>query len=205
MIITFGGTSPLYSLGFSIFQPSASDANPLGNGLVTDASQIRFSLDIKTIGNVTTQPVRLSAYQSDAHYEADRGIDANNDGDMTDSATVFRSAYAPILLDGGDFTHVSYTLDQGQLTASILRSVPFEPSTSIPLTPQFDPTVSLTLAFGGMNYDTFGPDTGNAIVIDNIQIEVVPEPNAILLILSAACCVSVMTARRHTHRLCRLR
>jgi hypothetical protein len=176
--ILFDGTGrPGYIVAVGDIEPTASDANPLGNGIVTSPSHIRFSVDVKTIGNISPTPIKLRVAQTDPNYEADRGIYANSDGDMTDSATNFESTLTPTISMTSDYNHFSYTLDQGNLSAHINRT---SPSAVIPLTPEFDPTVSLTWSII-FDYTGFGFDAGNIVSVDNILIEAVPEPAAWLL------------------------
>jgi hypothetical protein len=180
--VLFDGTDrPSYFVGLYDFEPIASDANPLGNGAVSSPSHVRFSIDVKTTGNINSKPIRLTVSQTDPNYQADRGIDANMDGDMTDSALIFSSILRPTLLVAGDYNHLTYTLDQGELSASITRNPPFGLPVVIPLTPEFDPTVSLFWAMYFFD-DGFGSDAGNIVSIDNIRIEAVPEPSSIFLL-----------------------
>jgi hypothetical protein len=159
--ISFDGTDRVnfYSVGIYDFEPVASDANPLANGTVSSASQLRFSVDIKTVGNLDTTPITLAISQRDEDYEADRSIDANMDGDMVDAAYVFISGLTPVISTSGDYYHLSFTFDEGDLSAYIQRNVFPSPPTKIPLTPTFDPTVTLLWGISGMNDDEFRIET----------------------------------------------
>jgi hypothetical protein len=183
MTVNFDGTNrPGYLGSFYAFQPTASDASPLDNGLVTEPSQIKFDIDLKPIGNDSSKPVTISLSQTDPNYEADRGIDANGDGDMVDSAIAYRSEFTPTLV-AGDYTLVSFTMDQGLISANINSGFPN--FASIPLTPQFDPTVGITWGVSFGNSD-FGSDAGNSLSADNIQISSVPEPSGLALLVMAS-------------------
>ena len=171
--------SPFFTMGFNTFLP-ASNLNPIGSGSVSTENQLLFSMDVKVTGSLVSTPVVIALHQFDGNYEADRGIDANLDGDMSDGATVFRSFFTPTLVDGSEFVRVSFTLDQGNVDAVI-----FVPGTGfIPITPMFDPT--LTLNFGvSFGSDGFGSDIENAIMFDNISLESVPEPSILAMTLVA--------------------
>jgi hypothetical protein len=204
----FDGTSgSSYLFAFNnILQPiAASDADPLP---VSDAAKIRFSMDVKTIGSLTSTPIRISVWQTDDNYEADRGIDLNSDGDMADSAIVFGSSFWPTVLDGNDYIGISFTIDQGTLFAAQNNPPPIG---SIPLTPQFDPTLPLvwSVTFGsegfvfgdGFDYGAgFGFDAGNILSVDNILVETVPEPSTIVALGIAFVCISALRVRCRTPR-----
>jgi hypothetical protein len=172
MTVSFNGTGlPSFAaVSFSTLSPTAGP-------LVTTPSQINFTIDLKPVGNVTTNPVKITLIQTDPNYEASRGIDANGDGDMIDSAVVFRSVYSPTLIDG-IYSHVSFTLDQGQISADI--STGFPTFTTIPLTPQFDPSIGFTWIVN-LGISGFGADAGNSLSVDNIQVASVPEPSTLVL------------------------
>lgn len=183
--VLFDGTGrPFYSIALTDFEPTASDANPLGNGMVSSPSQIRFSFDLSATGSIASMPIRLRVSQTDPNYEADRGIDANMDGDMTDSATNYASTFTPVIVDGGDHQRIVFSLDQGQQSAFIVRTSPG--FAIIPLAPEFDPTVSLgwSIAF---DYAGFGSDAGNVVSIDNVRIDAVPEPTTLTAAFLAVC------------------
>lgn len=151
------------------------------NGAAT--SRLRFSVDIKTVGNITPTPVDFYVYQIDQSYEAHRGIDANNDGDMTDSAHAFRSRYSPVLIHGDGFVTASFIVDEGALDAYV-----YPPKTPIP--PMLD--AALPLRWGiAMGSDGFGFDAGNSIAFDNIKIELIPEPTTLALALVAITSIAV--------------
>lgn len=164
---------------FPINNPiEGSDAAPIGNLNSLVPSQIRFSVDIKSTGNISPTPITLRVFQLDASYEADRGIDVNGDGDSTDSAYIFQSSFQPTIVDGGGFATAAFTLDQGILTASI---APGPSMPSVPLTPAMDPTVPLAWSFS-FGADGYGNDDGNVIIFDNIRVELIPEPSS--------CCIA---------------
>ena len=199
--VPFNGTnapSSIYSIAFGKMNAvPASDAAPLGAGLIYSSSQIRFSLDIKVKGNLVPNPVSIAVRQRDSGYEQAHGVDANGDGDMTDSAMNFESVFKPILVDGADFVRVQFTLNQGALRSSIVRSDPC--CSNIPLVPIFDPTVSLdwSISFGSgavVGNAGFGLDAGNIVTVDNILIEAVPEPPALVM---ACFCAVVATSFRY--------
>lgn len=187
-----GAAKSNYFVNFSSAQPSASDANPLGGSLLTSASQVRFSFDVKGIGQIDPAQLFVGLYQDDPNYEADRGIDVNGDNDMTDRARVFSSSFRPTISSDGNYSHVSLWLDQGTLQANIVA--PSGPPNVIPLTPTFDPTLPLNWAIGASHHE-FGLDSGNVLSFDNFLIEVVPEPSAASLLASLCICCSFLRRR----------
>lgn len=153
------------------------------------ASRLRFSVDIKAVGNITATPVDLYVYQIDQNYEASRGIDANNDGDMTDGAHNFRSKLSPLLINGDAFVTASFIVDEGAQDAFL-----YPPKTSIP--PMLD--AALPLRWGiAIGSDGFGFYAGNSIAFDNIKIEVIPEPTTAAMALAA---FSAVGARRRARQ-----
>ena len=107
---SFNGTNHTqYFVGVYTSNSNASDASPLAGGTVTSASQIRFSMDVKTTGSISSQPIEIRVFQNDLNYEARNGVDANGDGDMTDFATAFDSDFKPTVVDGAGYQHVSFT------------------------------------------------------------------------------------------------
>jgi hypothetical protein len=191
--MTFDTTNQeVYSAAFGT-SLSASDAHPLGNGSVLTDARIRFSMDLKTTGNVIAAAVKLNFSQFDSNYEADRGIDANQDGDMNDGATVFNSVFTPTLVNGSDFVHVSFLLSEGVLTANINRPPSLHlPAATFPLIPTFDPTVPLQIGISNVN-GAYGMDSGNTISVDNLLVESVPEPStAALLVIGCIACLAVL-------------
>jgi hypothetical protein len=187
MTVSFNGTGrPSFATAsFYTFYPTASP-------LVTTPSQINFAIDLKPVGNVTATPVKITVAQTDPNYEADRGIDADGDGDMVDSAVVFRSVYSPTLIDGV-YSHVSFTLDQGQINADINTGSPS--FTRVPLTPQFDPTIGFTWSVN-FGISGFGADAGNSLSVDNIQVASVPEPSTIAMLVGAMYSAAFFKKRR---------
>jgi hypothetical protein len=113
------------------------------------------------------------------------------DGDMVDGATIFQSDYFPTLVSG--YNHIGYTLNQGQITAYV--NSPGAPS----ITPEFDPTVTLSWS---INFDNvgFGSDAGNALSVDNIQIESVPEPGTIAMLVGTMYGAAFFKQRRSSFR-----
>ena len=183
---SFNSTSRTRSFALSfahLFGVPATDASPLAGKQSIDPSQLRFSVDIKSIGNLSSTPIRLTVEQTDLAYEADRGIDANFDGDMKDQAEVFESVFSPTIVNGSEFITASFTLDQGTQSAAVVPS-PGKPLPA-PITPAIDPTVPITWA---IYFDSagYGFDAGNEITFDNIRIEYIPEPSTIALLGVAA-------------------
>jgi hypothetical protein len=154
-------------------------------------------MDARTAGAITPTPLRLRIFQNDPRYEADRNIDVNMDGDMTDGATPFESVLSPVLIQDGSYQRLSFTAGQG-LQRAYMSDVPPFPGTPrlIPLTPEFDPTVTVkfTVIFGD---EEFGFDAGNVVSIDNIRLDVIPEPSTIAL---ATALVLAPTWRRNRKR-----
>lgn len=184
------GTSGLINYFDSARVPQAFEMNFYKEvGAITDAatSRLRFSVDIKTVGNLTATPVDLYVYQIDQIYEARRGIDANNDGDMTDSAHNFRSKFSPILINGDGFVTASFIVDQGAQDAYV-----YPPQTPIP--PMLDATLPLRWGIA-MGSDGFGFDAGNSVAFDNIKIELIPEPTTLALALMASASIAVRWRR----------
>jgi hypothetical protein len=176
------GQSNTYVVGFGPVI-KASDISPLGNGTVSSPTQIRFSMDVKVSGSVTSSPISITVQQFDGNYEMDRGIDANHDGDMKDGATTFSSTFTPILIDGSDYIHTSFTLDQGMISAWINRIPDFiNTNPIVPITPEFDPTLQLTIGIGTDSV-RFGADAGNSVSVDNLLVETVPEPSTAALLV----------------------
>ncbi|HJQ80959.1 MAG TPA: hypothetical protein VJ828_13450 [Lacipirellulaceae bacterium] len=193
MDVKFDGTGrPNYFINFAILEPRSSDENLP----TSDPSKIRFSLDAKTVGAISPTPLRLRIFQDDPNYEADRGIDANMDGDMTDRAITFESVLSPELIQDGSYHRLSFTADQGAQDATISR-VPPPPGMPalIHLTPEFDPTVTVhfSVLFG---YEQFGFDAGNVVSVDNIRIEVIPEPSSIALAMALLLPLTVRRSRK---------
>jgi hypothetical protein len=200
--VSFDGTnapSSMYSITVAKQNAVlASDANPLNAGLITRPSQIRFSLDLKVQGALVPTPLSFFIYQADGQYEQTHGIDANNDGDMADGARNYTTVYKPTLVNGNNFDHVQFTIDQGKLGSSMQRCV--GPCTNVFLTPIFDPTVSLnwSITFGSgptIGDAGFGLDAGNSVTIDNVVIEAIPEPS-ILALLAIGCAATGCRRRR---------
>jgi hypothetical protein len=170
--------SSFYIVGFGPTLPSSD----LGDLIA--ASQIRFSMDAKTTGAVASAPIEIQFSQFDSHYEQDRGIDANHDGDINDGAQVFHSTFDPPLMSLGDYFHMSFTLDKGIIDANIVRAPSIGlPFAKFPLTPMFDPAVPLAIgiSFGSSG---FGFDSGNVAMFDNLLVESVPEPSTLFVVCS---------------------
>jgi hypothetical protein len=194
MDVKFNATGrPIYDIAFSNGGTSSSDENLP----TSDPSKIRLSMDTRTVGAITPTPLRLRIYQNDPKYEADRSIDVNMDGDMTDGATTFESVLSPVLIQDGDYHRLTFTADQG-VQRAYMSDVPPFPGTPrlIPLTPEFDPTVTVkfTVIFGD---EQFGFDAGNVVSVDNIRLDVIPEPSTIAL---ATALVLPLTSRRNRKR-----
>ena len=85
---SFDGTGNSVAGSIFVQKPTASDASPLGNGSMILLSPIEFSIDLKPVGNLNPDALKITVSQTDPNYEGDRGIDANGDGDMTDSAII---------------------------------------------------------------------------------------------------------------------
>jgi hypothetical protein len=187
-----GQGSSSYSSIFGV-PIAASDASPLGGGTVSSLSQLRFSMDIKPIGSIVDMPVQVAVFQYDSNYEADRGVDANQDGKMDGGATIYGSFLPAQALVEGTYTRVSFALDGGTPSAGITRLFPLPP-VSFPLIPAFDPTVPLEIdvSFGSTG---FGLDNGNSISVDNLLVESVPEPTTAALLV-IGCAVALVARRR---------
>ena len=172
----------------------ASDSSPIGGLSALNPWQILFSVDIKSVGNISTTPITLRMFQYDLSYEADRGIDANGDGDMVDPAYIYQSVFKPAVISGAGFTTASFTMDMGLQTAFIAKpfTLPPSPQSGVEwLTPAMDPTVPLSwsVSFGS---DGYGNDNGNEITFDNIRVELIPEPSAVALASTALCVASLV-------------
>jgi hypothetical protein len=170
-----------------------------GSGTATLApgispSQIRISMDLKAVGSISSSPVTIKASQIDRQYEAARHIDLNNDGDMNDSAIVFESDFPVHLVDGADFTRVSFTLNQGQLSAFMDNSDFLHPTRTIPLVPTYDPALGVDWNISVANAG-FGNDAGNGLSVDNIVIDTVPEPTTSAIAAAALAGISSFTRR----------
>jgi hypothetical protein len=177
------GTSD-YDLSFGVgVQPGGASA-----------SQIRVSMDIMEVGGISTTPVKVDVSQIDFQYESERGVDANQDGDMDDPAITYQSISPSATLTDGVYAHISFTLDEGVHSASITKTVSHQPPIVFPLTPLFDPTrtasINVTLDAAG-----FGLDNGNSISVDNLLVESVPEPSTIALLV-VGCAVALAARRR---------
>jgi hypothetical protein len=138
-------------------------------------------MDTRIVGAISPTPLRVRFYQNDPDYEADHNIDVNMDGDMTDGATNFESVLSPVLIQDANYHRISFTADQGVQRAYMNYVPPFpEPPRLIPLTPEFNPTVTVkfTVIFGD---EQFGSDAGNIVSVDNIHFEAIPEPGSITL------------------------
>jgi len=171
--LTFDATQALsYEIHFG------SGTGSLAPGIPT--SQIRISMDLKAVGTITSLPVTIKASQIDRQYEAARHIDLNNDGDMSDSAIVYESDFPVHLVDGAGFTHVSFTLDQGQLSAYMDNSDFLHPTRKITLVPTYDPALGVDWNISVANAG-FGNDAGNGLSVDNIVIDTVPEPTTLAI------------------------
>jgi len=197
---SFDSTSRTRSFALSfahLFGVPATDASPLAGKQFIDPSQLRFSVEIKSIGNLSSTPIRLAVEQTDRAYEADRGIDANFDGDMTDQAEVFESMFSPTIANGAEFVTASFTLDQGTLSAAVVPS-PGKPLPA-PITPAIDPTVPITWA---IYFDSagYGFDAGNEITFDNIRIEYIPEPSTLALGSLALLSLAALRRRKQPRR-----
>ena len=149
--------------GLGTFAAFANDENPFAGGVAgtENPARYRVSFDIKVIGNDGNSggtPITFGIANYDDQYDTTYGIDGNDDEEVN-GANVFVTSIQPALVDTGVYSHVSFLLSQGTITADV--NVP---------TPTFDNTAPLYFSFnfGG---DGFGYDTGNSISIDNVLIE----------------------------------
>lgn len=197
-LISFDSTDrPIWIVSFGVYDPLDAVESPLDNVGVSSASQISLSVDAKTIGNSSSMPLHIVVFQFDADYEASHGVDANLDGDMNDGATVFRSTVTPTLTDGDDYGNVNFTLNEGSISADILYDPEGpEPPETVPIAPQFDPTVPLSWSIR-FDWNGFGSDGGNMVSIDNVLIESVPEPETLALAALTISALLIVGPRRH--------
>jgi hypothetical protein len=144
----------------------ADDANPLAGGVAgtDDPSRFRFSADIKVTGNLifpdTNQnvtPIEISVSGFDDNYDATYGEDPDP---MSPGANRYVTTFAPVLVDMADYVHISFTLDQGTISAG----------TGVTHGPLWGTDLALSYAFT-FNGGGFDNDAGNSISIDNVLIE----------------------------------
>lgn len=163
---TVSSLDGFYFIGGGEFAVFADDGNPLPS---SDPADYTFYIDVKVTGNSIPTPVPFTVYQFNDNYDTEQGEDGNGDT-VVNGAENWNSTLAPVLVDGAGYVTSSYTLDSGAIGAD-----------SGVTTPTFDPTVSLQwrFAFGA---GEFGFDGGNSLHIDNIRLEVVPEPASMALL-----------------------
>lgn len=133
-----------------------------------NASRYKFSADVKVDGNnggSGTTPVEMRVAAIDPDYETEHNIDVNNDSVISGGAAVYTPVVAPTIAATGQWTHVSFTLDQG--TQDVDPDV--RPQDRV-----FSNQLSLLWQF---NYHAggFGFDAGNVISVDNLRIEFSPQ------------------------------
>jgi hypothetical protein len=159
---TVGGQTWWYG-GLGTYAAFADDDNPFAGGVAgtENPACYRVSFDIKVTGNDGSggaTPIGVGVSNYDGEYDTTYGIDGNGNGEV-DGANVYYNTVEPTLVDGADYTHVSFLLSDGTISAD----------TNVPV-PTFDNTSPLffSINFGNTG---FGYNTGNSISIDNVLIE----------------------------------
>jgi hypothetical protein len=167
------GTSWYFTRGFGQLAVWADENGPLAGGVTgsNNPARYRFSMDVNISGNnggEGTAPLWLGITASDNDYEVTHSIDVNNDGDMLDGADVYNHQINPIISVTSQWTHVSWTFDQG---------MPQSLDPDIPLQDQVFSN-GLTLQwYASYNSGAFGLDADNVVNMDNFRIEFLPGQN----------------------------
>jgi hypothetical protein len=164
--ITFDTTNTTnwYWFGGSGGVAYGSPEFPIGGVTVggNDPSNWVFSVDVRGVGMHTDVAMVSSFEFYDPDYEVVFAVDANNDGDMLDGATTWKSGGFQLVDNDGNpdgFTSNSLRLDQGTTpTTDVVGDIP-----------RFGNDGTWVLGFfgGGGEYQ-FG---ANSVTVDNIMIE----------------------------------
>lgn len=163
------GTSWYFTRGFGQYAVYADQGGPLAGGVAgsSNSARYRFSMDVNVAGNnggEGSTPLILGISAIDNNYEANHGIDVNNDGDLLDGAEVYNHGeIKPIVSLSGQWVNISFTFDQG--TPQTLDS-------DIPAQDQqvFSNALSLQW-YASYNSGAFGLDADNVVNMDNFRIE----------------------------------
>ncbi len=150
--------------GYGSYGVEADDSNPLASGAAgtNDPAMFRFSADIKVTGNSSSTPLEISVTGYDDNYDTVYGIDGNGDGEVN-GADRYAVTYTPTLVNGADYAHVSFTLDQGTISADDNVT-----------TPEWGADLAILYQFA-FNSGGFGTDANNSFSVDNVLFEFLGE------------------------------